>query len=203
MPTSSDFLNQGVSKSNVVGGPARIMIAPITVSYPTLISEVLDLSTYQPQAGWLDLGHTSEPFQSTDGFDAVQWVSQQQGVINTQVGNWNRSITVTLMEGLREAVMDLAHSAGARETNADGDKVTYYWDRSDTTPYRMVAVHLAESKLAGSNIIMDVFPNCKRSGADSQMAWDRGNPQTHSLEVTPFPDDDVPNKANWYRIEQD
>lgn len=203
MPTASDFYNQGVVKDNVVGGPARILVAPITVSYPVLISDVLDLATYQPQAGWLDLGHTSEPFASTDGFEAVEWTSQQQGVINTQIGTWNRTITVTLMEGLRESVMDLAHSAGDRDTNADGDKVTYFWDRSDTSAYRVVAMHLAEAKASGSNIIIDVFPNCKRSGADSQTAWDRGNPQVHSLELRPFPDDDVPNKSSWYRIEQD
>lgn len=203
MPTTSDFWRTGSNEDNVLGGPARILVAErATSSYPELISEVLDLSTYQPVAPWVDIGLTSEPFAISDGFESTDWISQQLGKINVQVGTWNRTITVTLMESKRNAVMDIAHEAFGRTTNADGDEVVYFWDQSDVTEWRMAAINLQESGSAGSNITMDVFPNVKRSGSDSETAWDRNNPQTHSLEVTPFPDTGVPNSANWYRISQ-
>lgn len=200
---TSDFWTKGVSRDNVLGGPARVLVSEHSVtSYPELISDVINLSTYDPATNWYDLGHTSEPFVIRDGFDTTEWVSQQLGIINVQVGTWNRTITVTLMETDRDKVMDVAHEADGRTTNSDGDEVIYMWDKSDVTEWRLAAIHLAEEGTSGQNIVMDVFPRCKRSGADAETSWDRGNPQTASLEMVPFPDEDVPYDANWYRIRQ-
>jgi len=203
MPTTAEFWNQGTEEANIVGGPARILVAArATQAYPELISDVINLSTYAAQSGWTDLGHSSTPFAQTSGFDTTEWESQQAGIINIQVGNWNRTITVSLMESRNDKVMEVVHEAGGQTANADGDDVKYMWDKSDITEWRVVAINLEEAGTAGSNIIMDVFPFCKRSGADAETAWDRGNPQVHSLELRPFPDSGVPNQANWYRISQ-
>jgi len=203
MTTTSDFWTRGVDRDNVLGGPARVLVSDHSVtSYPETIGDVLDLSTYDPATNWYDLGHTSEPFNIRDGFDTTEWVSQQLGIINVQVGNWNRTITVTLMETDRDKVLYVAHEADGRTTNADGDEVVYFWDKSDVTEWRVAALHLIEGQSDRVNIVMDVFPRCKRSGADAETAWDRGNPQTASLEMVPFPDEDVPYDANWYRIRQ-
>lgn len=203
MADTANFWRLGADRENVVGGPARILVSERSVtSYPELISDVLNLSTYQPQTNWFDLGHTSEPFASTDGFDTTEWESQQAGIIDTQVGNWNRSISVSFMESKNNKVMDVVHEADGRALNPDGDQVEYFWDKPDVTEWRVVAIHLAEKGTAGQNIIMDVFPNAKRSGGDSETAWDRGSPQAHSVELRPFPDPGVPFDANWYRITQ-
>lgn len=203
MVTKSDFWNKGVDEDKILGGPARVLVSRKSVTtYPELISEVLNLTTYDPAANWLDVGHTSEPFNMTDGFETTEWISQQAGRINVQVGNWNRSISVTLMQTLTNTVMDIAHEADGRTTNTDGDTVEYFWDKPEVTKWRVAAVHLVEDAAAAANIVMDVFPFCKRSGADSETAWDRGNAQTASLEMTPLPDEDVPNNANWYRIRE-
>lgn len=203
MTTTSDFWKKGVSVDNVYGGPARILVAKrSTTAYPEVISDVLDLSTYDPAGTWQDIGHTSTPFASTSGFDTTEWVSQQAGIINTQVGNWNRAITVSMMESRNNLVMDVVHEQDGRTSNSDGDQVEYFWDQPDTTEWRVVAMNLQENKTAGQNIIMDVFPNCKRSGADSEMSWDRDNPQANSVELKPFPDEGVPLTSNWYRITQ-
>jgi len=203
MPTTADFWTTGVNEAKVLGGPARIIVAlKSATTYPELISDVLNLTTYQPATNWTDVGHTSEPFNISDGFETTEWISQQAGRINIQIGNWNRNITFTMMQTLTDKVMDLSHEAQGRTTNADGDTVEYFWDVSEVTSWRVAAVHLVEGATAGSNIVMDVFPNCKRSGADSETAWDRGNPQTASIEMTPLPDEDAPLNANWYRIRQ-
>jgi hypothetical protein len=203
MVTQSDFWNKGVDEDKILGGPARVLVSRKSVTtYPELISEVLNLTTYDPATNWLDVGHTSEPFNMTDGFETTEWISQQAGRINVQVGNWNRTISVTLMQTLTNTVMDLAHEADGRTTNADGNTVEYFWDKPEVTKWRVAAIHLVEDASAAANIVMDVFPFCKRSGADSETAWDRGNPQTASLEMTPLPDEDVPYNANWYRIRE-
>jgi len=200
---TSDFWNNGVNEAKVLGGPARVIVAlKSATTYPELISDVLNLTTYQPQANWTDVGHTSEPFNISDGFETTEWISQQAGRINIQVGNWNRTITFTMMQTLTDKVMDLAHEADGRTTNADGDTVEYFWDKPEVTEWRVAALHLVEGASAAANLVMDVFPNCKRSGADSETAWDRGNPQTASVEMTPLPDEDAPYNANWYRIRE-
>jgi hypothetical protein len=203
MPSEADFLRLATELTNVVGGPARILVAQRSATtYPELISDVLNLSTYQPVSPWVDLGHSSTPFAASDGFDTTEWVSQQGGIINTQIGNWNRTIAVTLMESRNNDVMDVVHEADGRVTNTDGDEIVYFWDKAEVTEWRVAALNLQTSKTAGSNIIMDVFPNAKRSGSDSETAWDRDNAQTHSVELRPFPDPGVPFDANWYRITQ-
>jgi hypothetical protein len=203
MGTKAQFWNLGTETDDVQGGPARVLAAPYATStYPELISEVLDLDTYLPVAPWVDLGHTSEPFESTHGFDTAEWISQQQGRINTQVTQWNRTVTVTFMEGRNDDMMDIVHSLDNRDSNADGDSRVYGWDRSDTTEYRLAALNLQENRADGRNITMDVFPKVKRSGADSTFAWSREDAQTHSVELTPFPDPQTPFEANWYRLQQ-
>lgn len=203
MATTADFWSQGVNDDNVVGGPARILVADkSTVAYPNLIRDVINLETYEAQTGWHDVGHTSEPFVNTEGFDTTEWESQQSGIINLQVGNWNRSISFTLMESRRDKVADLVHEATGRTTNDDGDEVEYFYDKSNVTEWRVAAINLMEDETAGQNLTMDVFPRCKRSGADSEMNWSRSDPQTHTLEMRPFPDTDVPNDASWYRISE-
>lgn len=203
MATKAQFWSLGTATPDVQGGPVRILAAPYaTSSYPELLSDVLDLSTYVAVSPWTDLGHTSEPFESTDGFDTAEWISQQQGLINTQVTQWNRNITVTFMEGRNNLMVDIVHSPDNRDTNTDGDERVYYWDRPDTTEYRLAALNLEDNRTDGSNITMDVFPKVKRSGADSANIWSREEPNTHSVELTPFPDPQTPFEANWYRITQ-
>lgn len=200
---TSNFYTKGVNRANILGGPARIIVAKRSLTtYPEKISDVLDLSTYDPATNWHDVGHTSEPFEISDGFDTTDWISQQLGRINVQVGNWNRTISFTAMEMDNDWAMDLAHEAYGRTTNSEGDELIYFWDQSSVTEWRVAALYKDEQGADGSNIIMDVFPCCKRSGADSTTAWDRENPQTAPVEMVPFPDEDVPNSANWYRIRQ-
>lgn len=202
MPTS-DFWNAGVNETKVLGGPGRVLVArKSATTYPELISEVLNMTTYLPAANWNDVGHTSEPFNIADGFETTDWISQQAGRINIQVGNWNRNVAFTMMQTLTDVVMDLSHEADGRTTNADGDTVEYFWDKPEVTEWRVAVIHLVEGASAASNMVMDVFPYAKRSGSDSETAWDRGNPQTASVEMTPLPDEDVPYNANWYRVRQ-
>lgn len=195
-----DFYRKGVDTEGVIGGPARILVAdPTVMSYPTQMSEVIDFSTYQPMAGWIDVGHTSEPFESTNSFDTTDWISQQIGRINIQVGTWTRTISVTFMESRNQKVMDLVHQVDSRETNGAGELVTYFVDAADVSEWRMVAMHLDAKS---DRITMDVFPRIKRSGADATTAWDRENPQTHGTEFSPLPDPDMDQQANWYRLEE-
>lgn len=203
MGTKAEFWSKGVTTGDVQGGPARVLATPYAGStYPELISEVIDLDTYEPVSPWVDLGHTSEAFESTDGFDTAEWISQQIGKINTQITQWNRTISVTFMEGRNDTMMDIVHSPDNRDANADGDARVYFWDRTDTTEYRIVAINLQDNRADGSNITMDVFPRVKRSGADSTVAWSREEPETHAVELEPLPASDVPFQANWYRISQ-
>lgn len=203
MTTENDFYRQGVTTSYVIGGPGRVLVAATTVSYPLKIADVINFSTYAPQANWFDLGHTSEPFTSTEGFETTDWISQQIGKINIQVGTWNRTIGITFLESKNTKVFDVVHETAERVTDPTGsaptEQVSYHWDKPEVTEWRMAVLHYDFST---NKVTMDVFPRIKRSGADSEMAWDRGNPQAHGTEFVPLPDSDVPNTANWYRIEQ-
>ena len=199
MAAIDNFYKLGVDDAKVYGGPARVLMALSTTTYPLRIQDVLNFTTYQPQTGWFDLGHTNEPFTSTNSFDTTDWISQQVGRINIQVGNWDRTIGVTFMESLNTYVMDIVHSADVRESNVDGDRVTYFTDLPDVDEFRLVAAFYDRRR---NRLVMDVFPRVKRSGADAETAWDRENPQAHGTEFAPLPDSNIPNSPNWYRIEE-
>ena len=204
MATVDDFYRTGVDSDNVVGGPARIMIVKrADLTYPVDISDVIDLTTYQPVGLWQDAGLTQEAFAMTNSFETTDWPSQQLGVINIQVGDWTRNVSTSFMETLGDKIMEFVHERVSSEvTPGDADTVDYFGDVTDVTEWRVAALYLNKNKAGGENIIMDVFPRVKRGGDEASVEWSRTDAQIHTTSWRPLPEPEAPHQASWYRITQ-
>jgi hypothetical protein len=88
-----------VDTSKLVRGAARIMYAPAAQTAPEKIADVISLSTYDAQSGWLDLGATREGIQialnnTEDAFE----IDQVQGDVGSAPNAWECSVATRLAE---------------------------------------------------------------------------------------------------------
>lgn len=109
-----------------IHGAARLLVAPLSVTKPTKISDVIVLATgatqYNAVSGWVDLGATKTGIQITvNNTEETFDVDQILGDIASQPTNWDVSVATALAE------VTPAHLSLAWE----GDEVTI---DSSTTP---------------------------------------------------------------------
>lgn len=95
----ADFHRAFVTDDNFIRGAARLMWAGSTVGTPTAISSVVNLSTYEPMAGWNDLGATKTGItisvnNTEESFD----VDQIMGDLRVLPTNWECSVQTQLAE---------------------------------------------------------------------------------------------------------
>lgn len=94
-----DFQRTYVNDESFVRGAARLLWAGSTVSFPTSISSVINMSLYDAQTGWNELGATKQGIQisvnnSEESFD----VDQILGILETQPTAWEVSVQSALAE---------------------------------------------------------------------------------------------------------
>lgn len=96
----STFLKQGVDlDKNFIRGAARIMWAGMTVSFPTDIGQVVNLSTFDAQSGWNDLGATKTGITiSHNNTEETFDVDQIYGDLDARPTNWEVSVATALAE---------------------------------------------------------------------------------------------------------
>lgn len=89
-----------VNSENFVGGPGRLVVADLSVSAPTRISDVMDpAAPFDLKEGWRDLGATSEGISISRGFETEDFeVDQVMGPADTEVTNYSHSLTTSLAE---------------------------------------------------------------------------------------------------------
>jgi hypothetical protein len=119
-----DFHRVSINDESFIRGAARILWAGSTVSFPTTISSVINMSLYDAATGWNDLGATKTGIQiSVNNTEESFDVDQVYGNLDTQPTNWDVSVQTALAE------MTLDRLAFAWEgdsvTTASGEKVTY------------------------------------------------------------------------------
>lgn len=98
-----DFHRTYVDDTSFIRGAARLLWAGTTVSFPTKIGDVINMSTYDAQSGWNELGATKTGIQITinnaeESFD----VDQILGDIRTEPTSWECSVGTALAEFTEE-----------------------------------------------------------------------------------------------------
>lgn len=94
-----DFHRTYVNDDSFIRGAARIMWAGITITFPTKLADVLNLSTFDATTTWYDLGATKTGItishnNAEENFD----VDQIYGDIQTLPTNWEMSVATALAE---------------------------------------------------------------------------------------------------------
>ena len=180
----------------LLAGPVRILMAArADSSYADQLSDIISKTTYDPVSPWFDVGHTSTPFELSDGFDTNEFESQQAGVIDQGVGNWTRMARTTLSQE-SETIRSVVGFASATE-NADGERLQAMVNQDYVTPYRIAALYLNEltGKIEG-----DLIHFAKLSGSDSTSSYGRGETKGRPIEWRCFPDEDAGSNAVYHHI---
>lgn len=96
---ANNFYPTFLDDEGFIRGPGRVMYAAATQSFPTGISNIVNLSTYASMTGWSDLGATKGGVQvsinnTEESFD----VDQVLGDINSLPTAWECSVSTQLAE---------------------------------------------------------------------------------------------------------
>jgi hypothetical protein len=94
-----DFHRTFVNDESFIRGAARILYAGSTISFPAKIGDVINLSTFDPQTGWLDLGATKTGIQIIINNDEENFdVDQIMGELASQPTNWTCAVATQFAE---------------------------------------------------------------------------------------------------------
>ena len=173
-------------------GPARVFIADYDSSEPPdKISDIVSLSTYDAASGWTSLGDTIAPVTMSHGWSSIEVNTQQHGRVTDYVGDYAVRVATTFAErtaAVKAAIMGIDLST---DTNAQSETVTYYTVTKQLRERRLAVLHLDETIASPFRILVTVFPKVKRSGSDSEWAWDRDTQQGLPAEFNVYADEDI------------
>lgn len=94
-----DFFRTNINDDTFQRTPGRMMWAGETIAFPTQISEVVNLSNYDPMANWFDFGATKEGIQvSRNNTEETFDVDQVFGDIETLPNGWEMTVQANLSE---------------------------------------------------------------------------------------------------------
>lgn len=115
---ATDFHRTYVNDDSFIRGAARILWAGTTVTFPTKIADVINMSTYDATASWNELGATKSGIQisinnSEENFD----IDQILGDIRSSPTNWEMSVSTQLAEMTLER-LQVAWEGSAVTTDA-------------------------------------------------------------------------------------
>lgn len=96
---ATDFHRTYVNDDSFIRGAARLLWAGTTISFPSKIADVINMSTFDAASGWNELGATKTGVQisinnSEESFDVDQILAD----IATQPTGWEMSVSTQLAE---------------------------------------------------------------------------------------------------------
>lgn len=112
-----DFFRVSITDDNFIRGAARLMWAGTTVAFPTTISDIINLSTYDAQSGWNDLGATKTGVTITyNNTEETFDVDQILGDIDSRPVSYEQTVSTNLAEMTLER-LQIAWEGGAITTS--------------------------------------------------------------------------------------
>jgi len=115
---ATDFFRTSINDESFVRTAGRLLWAGITVSFPTKLGDVINMSTYEAQTGWNDLGATKGGIQVTiNNTEETFDVDQIQGDIDSLPNAWEVSVGTNLAEMTVER-MQIAWQGSSITTDA-------------------------------------------------------------------------------------
>lgn len=168
----ADFFRTNISDDTFIRGPARLMWAGTTIAFPTTIGDIINLSTFDAQTGWNDLGATKTGITVTHNNTEEEFdVDQILGIIDVRPVTYEQSVTTALAEASL-ARMQVAWQAGVITTSGSEQKMgvgepTVYIKR------RLAVLH----QKADGKIRAHVFRLVTKSAQESALAFNKTGEQ--------------------------
>jgi len=168
----TDFFRTAINEDTFIRGAARLMWAGMTVAFPTSISNIINLSTYDAQTGWNDLGATKGGVViSRNSTEETFDVDQILANIDTRPVTWEQTVATAMAEASLDRI-NVAWEAGSK-TTAGGEEQMGVGDPT-TFKQRRLAVLLRKDD---GKIRAHVFRKVVRSGTDSSITLNKTGDQ--------------------------
>lgn len=169
---ANNFYPTFLDDEGFIRGPARLMYCAVTQSFPTGISQVVNLSTYSAMTGWSDLGATKGGVaisinNTEESFD----VDQVYGDIDSLPTAWECSVSTQLAEMTLDRLTFCWE--GSPVTTSGGEKSMGYGAPLSYTRRRMAVLF----QRPNGKIRAFVFRKVQRSPQESTITFNKTGEQ--------------------------
>jgi hypothetical protein len=184
----ADFFRVSVTDDNFIRGAARLLVAGITVTFPTSPSDIINLSSYDAQTGWTDLGATKTGITYTRGGAEESFeVDQILDVLDTRPTEWTQTVATQLAEMTLER-LQVAWEGGPISGTGSGFRRMGVGGPTTYTR-RMLAVVF---KKQNDKLRFQVFRKVQRAAQDSAVVYNKtGEQQSAPLTFTALADTSI------------
>lgn len=176
------------NSDNVIGSPARVLLASSTYPVPTKLADIISLTTLDPNPtyGFIDLGVTRSPAK-TDIAAAVQtWRNEQFGVFRTVPTDWKGGFSAEFLETTqsnKQAIM----LASTPADSAVNEHRTNFAALINFPIVRLAVLYQDQFSLAHAS----VFPRAQWDGAAISETVGRGQEMFIPMAWVCYPDSNV------------
>lgn len=184
----TDFFRTNIGDDTFIRGAARLLWAGTTISFPSTIGDIINLSTYDAMTGWNDLGATKTGITVTknnteETFDVDQILTD----IDSRPVSYTQTIATALAEVSLER-LQIAWEAGTISTISATERSMGIGE-----PTRYVKRRLAVLFLKDNNLIRaHVFRKVQRSPQESALAYNKtGEQQTIPVLFAAYADTSI------------
>jgi hypothetical protein len=168
----TDFFRTAINEDTFIRGAARLMWAGMTVSFPTSISSIINLSTYDAMTGWNDLGATKGGVViSRNSTEETFDVDQILANIDTRPVTWEQTVATAMAEASLDRI-NIAWEAGSKSTSGGEEQMGV----GDPTTFKQRRLAVLLRKDDGK-IRAHVFRKVVRSGTDSSITLNKTGDQ--------------------------
>lgn len=168
----ADFFRTAINDDTFIRGPARLMWAGTTIAFPTALSDIINLSTFDAATGWNDLGATKTGITITHNNTEEEFdVDQILGIIDVRPVSYEQAVTTALAEASL-ARMQVAWQAGPIAT-AGGVETMGVGEPTVYIKRRLAVLH----QKADGKIRAHVFRLVTKSAQESALAFNKTGEQ--------------------------
>lgn len=171
-----DFQQTFINDESFIRGAARLLWAGSTITFPTKIGDVVNLSTFASQTGWNELGATKTGIQiSVNNTEESFDVDQITGQISTLPVNWDVSVQTSLAEMTTDRLAFAWEGIVVAQTTEDGVpvKTAHFGLPSSYTERRLAVMFQRPSgKVRGY-----FFRRCNRAPQESTVTHNKTGEQ--------------------------
>jgi hypothetical protein len=177
-----------VNDESFIRGAARLLWAGSTVTFPTSIGSVVNLSTFDAMTGWNELGATKTGIQiSVNNTEESFDVDQINGVIDTQPTDWDVSVQTALVEMTLERLQVAweGYPVATDSSPTPSEKVVHFGLPTDYTERRLAVLF----RRPNSKIRAFLFRRVNRAPQESTITFNKtGEQQSVPVRFNCIPD---------------
>lgn len=174
----ADFFRTGITDDNFIRGAARLLVAGTTIAFPTGVSDVINLSTFDAQTGWVDVGATKTGITIThNNTEETFDVDQILGDIDSRPVSYEQTVATALAEVTLEN-LQLAWEGGGISTSG-GFRTMGVGEPAVYTRKRLAIIF----QKANGKLRMHAFRKVQKSAQESAIPYNKTGEQ-QSIPVT-------------------